>query len=60
VGGSLGIAKKVAEKGKIAEKNRAPGLKPSLITGGLRGPEGPPEGPLFHGGVYILAFFRSL
>ena len=35
---------------------RPPGLKPRLISGGLRGP----EGPLFHGDMDICDFFRKL
>jgi hypothetical protein len=39
-----------------SEEKRPPGLKPALISLGLRGP----EGPLFHGDPHIFEFFRKL
>ena len=38
------------------EEERQPGLKPRLISEGLRGT----EGPLFHGDTNICDFFRKL
>jgi len=39
-----------------AKEERPPGLKPAVISRGLRGP----EGPLFHDSSHIRAFFRWL
>jgi hypothetical protein len=41
---------------RIAHRRATPGLKPTGIPQGLRGP----EGPLFHDGPNICRFFRSL
>ncbi len=41
---------------QFAQEKRPPGLKPAVILGDLRGP----EGPLFHSDVQIRDFFRSL
>jgi len=51
-------AKRLAGCGKTqsAEEQRPLGLKPTMISRGLRGP----EGPLFHGDPHIREFFRSL
>jgi hypothetical protein len=43
-------------KMQSAEEQRPLGLKPTMISRGLRGP----EGPLFHGDPHIREFFRSL
>ena len=40
-----GTAEEVAEKRSLPKKQQPQGLKPELISRGLRGP----EGPLFHG-----------
>ena len=43
-------------KTQCGEEKRPQGLKPSLISHRLRGP----EGPLFHSDAHIRDFFRSL
>jgi hypothetical protein len=44
-GGLSGTTEEVAEKRSLPKEQRPQGLKPELISRGLRGP----EGPLFHG-----------
>ena len=51
-----GTAEEAAEKRNLPKKQRPQGLKPALISRGLRGP----EGRLFHGNARICEFFRSL
>jgi hypothetical protein len=50
-------------KNASLDKERPPGLKPALISRGLRGPfdklRAGSEGPLFHGGAHIRNFFRQ-
>jgi hypothetical protein len=47
-----GIAKQTAENAICRERTTTQGLKPKLISGNLRGP----EGPLFHGDGRIVSF----